>query len=51
MCGFFMSMSLNLLLILIYIVNMLIVLIRYLQREMVINVFLLLNILSDNSKY
>ena len=36
---------------LIYTVNIKLVLIHYLCREMLVNVFVLLNILSDNSKY
>ena len=36
---------------LIYTVNIKLVLIHYLSREMLVNVFVLLNILSDNSKY
>ena len=45
--GFFMPTSLILLLIF----NLKLVLIRYLCHEMVINVFVLLDILSDNTKY
>ena len=50
----FMPISLILLIIdiwLIYIINIKLVLIRYLCCEMVINVFVLLDILSDNRKY